>query len=215
MSSIYWHYYANYFIHMREQIIELLRCGPLTADEIAANVQLTTNAVRQHLATLERDGFVVRQGARHAPSAGKPPIVFAIAPQVEPTFSRAYAPVLTALAASLPDHIAPEALDALLADVAARLAALAPAPRGDFQRRVRAGADALESLGGLVEADGATLRACSCVLAEAVAVRPELCRAVEMFVSTVTGLEAHEQCDRTGAPRCRFVLTAKRSPDAA
>ncbi|HZS62217.1 MAG TPA: ArsR family transcriptional regulator [Gemmatimonadaceae bacterium] len=200
---------------MRDRIIELLRCGPLTADEIAAQVQLTTNAVRQHLATLERDGYVVRQGSRHAPSVGKPPIVFAIAPDIESTFSRAYAPVLTALVAALPDHVAPDALDGLLADVASRLAASAPAPRGEFQRRVRAGADALTALGGLVETDGHTLRACSCVLAEAVAARPELCRAVEMFVSAVTGLDAHEQCDRGGSPRCRFMLTAPSAPDAA
>lgn len=200
---------------MRDQIIELLRCGPLTADEIAAQVHLTTNAVRQHLVTLERDGYVVRQGARHLPSVGKPPIVFAIAPEMEPTFSRAYAPVLAAFAAALPDHVSPAVLDTLLADVASRLAALAPAPRGDFAQRVRAGAAALESLGGLVEADGSTLRACSCVLAEAVSARPELCRAVEMFVSAVTGLDARESCDRTGAPRCRFLLTAPRAPDAA
>jgi predicted ArsR family transcriptional regulator len=192
---------------MRERIIELLRCGPLTADEIAATVQLTTNAIRQHLATLERDGYVVRQGPRHVPSVGKPPIVFAIAPQVEATLSRAYAPVLTALAAALPDHVAPETIEALFADVASRLAALAPAPRGDAHRRIGAGAAALESLGGLIEVDGSTLRACSCVLGEAVAARPELCRAIEMFVSAVTGLDAREHCDRTGTPRCRFVLT--------
>ena len=200
---------------MREQIVELLRCGPRTADEIAEQVGLTTNAVRQHLATLERDGYVVRQGPRRVPSAGKPPIVFAIAPQVEAALSRAYAPVLTAVAAALPDHVPPQALEALLADVASRLATLAPTPRGDFQHRVRAGAAALESLGGLIEVDGSTLRACSCVLAEAVAARPELCRAVEMFVSAVTGLDAREHCDRTGAPRCRFLLTKRRAPDAA
>jgi predicted ArsR family transcriptional regulator len=195
---------------MRDRIIELLRCGPQTADEIAESVQLTTNAVRQHLATLERDGYVVRQGPRHTPSVGKPPIVFAIAPRVEATLSRAYAPVLAALAAALPDHVPPKALDGLLADVAARLAALAPPARGDFRQRVRAGAAALESLGGLVEADGSTLRACSCVLGEAVAVRPELCRAVEMFLSAVTGTRARAQCDRTGSPRCRFVLSPGR-----
>jgi predicted ArsR family transcriptional regulator len=196
---------------MREHIISLLRCGPLTADEIAEQVQLTTNAVRQHLTTLERDGYVVRQGPRHESTVGKPPIVFAIAPEVEATLSRAYAPVLTALAAALPDHVPPKALDALLADVAGRLAALAPAPRGDFRQRVRAGADALESLGGLIEVDGSTLRACSCVVGNAVAVRPELCRAVEMFLSAVTGTHVREECDRTGSPRCRFVLSPSRS----
>jgi predicted ArsR family transcriptional regulator len=196
---------------MRQQILALLRCGPLTADEIAVTVELTTNAVRQHLATLERDGFVVRQGPRHESTVGKPPIVFTIAPQVEATLSRAYAPVLTALAAALPDHVPAKAIDALFADVASRLASLVPPPRGDFKQRVRAGAAALESLGGLVEIDGSTLRACSCVLGDAVAARPELCRAVEMFVSAVTGTHAREQCDRTGSPRCRFTLSPSRS----
>jgi predicted ArsR family transcriptional regulator len=92
------------------------------------------------------------------------------------------------------------------------LAGSATPARGDFLQRLRTGAAALESLGGLIEIDGDTLRACSCVLAEAVAVRPELCRAVERFLSAVTGAEVRETCERhaAGAPRCRFVLSPRR-----
>jgi predicted ArsR family transcriptional regulator len=196
----------------RETIVHLLRCGPRTADEIAEAVGLTTNAVRQQLAVLERDGYVERRGSRHASTVGKPPIVFAIAPSVEANLSRAYAPVLTALVAALPDHVGADSVDALLDDAGARLAASVPPAHGDFNQRVRSGAAVLESLGGLIEIDGNTLRACSCVLAEAVAVRPELCRAVERFLSAVTGADVRETCDRSerGAPRCRFVVSPRR-----
>jgi predicted ArsR family transcriptional regulator len=195
----------------RAQIARLLRLGVQTVDELARAVALTPNAVRQHLATLERDGIVVRRGNRRGTAVGKPATVYEIAPDAEASFSRAYAPVLTALVAALPDHIAKPALGDLLRDVGVRLAAATPAARGDLRTRAAAGAAVLESLGGLTEivdeGDTVVIKGCSCPLAQAVAVCPELCEAVELMLAAVTGAVVREHCDRRDGPRCRFALT--------
>lgn len=196
----------------RARIARLLRQRVRTVDELARAIELTPNAVRQHLATLERDGIVVRRGNRRGTSVGKPATLYEISPDAEASFSHAYAPVLTALLAALPDHITKPALDDLLRDLGVRLAATSPAAHGDLRTRAEAGAAVLESLGGLTEivdeGDTVVIKGCSCPLAQAVAVRPELCAAVELMLATVTGAQVHEHCDRRDGARCRFEVTA-------
>jgi predicted ArsR family transcriptional regulator len=196
----------------RERLTDLLRRGERTVDELADAVGLTANAVRQHLAVLERDGVVARRGPRREGGVGKPATVYGITPEAERSFSRAYAPVLAALLAALPDHVAGADLEAILRDAAARLTADAPAPRGDFRRRVRVGAAVLESLGGVTETTqgrtGAVIEGCSCPLADAVVVRPELCRMIEWLLGAVVGARVEERCNRSaGHARCRFEIT--------
>jgi predicted ArsR family transcriptional regulator len=55
--------------------------------------------------------------------------------------------------------------------------------------------------------DGAwVIRSHGCPLGQAVAVRPELCRAVETMLAEVTRGPVREHCDRAGPPRCRFAI---------
>jgi predicted ArsR family transcriptional regulator len=50
------------------RIVELLRRGPLTIDEIAGAVGLTRTAVRAQLATLQREGIIEERGSQRGPS---------------------------------------------------------------------------------------------------------------------------------------------------
>ncbi|MFL5666689.1 MAG: ArsR family transcriptional regulator, partial [Ktedonobacteraceae bacterium] len=52
----------RFFTSTRGHIITLLRRAGHTVDELARALQLTDNAVRSHLATLERDGLVRQSG---------------------------------------------------------------------------------------------------------------------------------------------------------
>jgi predicted ArsR family transcriptional regulator len=89
----------------RARVIELLRGGRKTVDELAAALGLTDNAVRMHLAGLERAGLVRAEGVRRSGMAGKPATIYEIAPEAEPGFSRAYAPVLATLVEVLGDRL--------------------------------------------------------------------------------------------------------------
>ncbi len=196
----------------RGQIVGLLRKGAATVEDLARALGLTDNAIRSHLATLERDGLVRQEGVRRTPGAGKPATVYEIHPDAEPLFSRAYAPVLTALLDELADQLPAEQSDDLMRAVGRRLAgAVGRAPTGDLGTRVDAAAGVLNTLGGAAQVDRTegklVIRGCGgCPLSSATSRRPALCRALESFLSEYVGAPVQERCDRGDRPRCHFEI---------
>src|SRR5262245_16706050 len=98
----------------RGRVIARLRGGPCTVDELAAELGLTDNAIRQHLTALERDGVVRHAGVRRGPGAGKPASLYEVHPDAEALLSRAYAPALTALLAVLSGELPPAQMKKVL-----------------------------------------------------------------------------------------------------
>jgi predicted ArsR family transcriptional regulator len=201
----------RFFETTRGQIVALLRRGGRTVDELAAELQLSDNAVRSHLSTLERDLLVEQTGVRRTSGAGKPALLYELHPDAELLFSRAYPPVLTSVLETLVAECAPEQAMQLLRGIGHRLASQAGgrAP-GPLDKRVRAAAAVLVALGGDAEVvrddDGFCIRGNGCPLASAVAKRPELCHAVETLVGDVAGAAATTQCVHGERPSCRFAI---------
>jgi predicted ArsR family transcriptional regulator len=195
----------------RGQIVSLLRRGARTVEELARALRLTDNAVRNHLATLERDGIVRQDGVRRGQGAGKPAVLYEVRPEAEPLFSQAYPPVLAALVDVLADELPAEHAEALLREAGRRIArGLGGRASGSLEERARAAAAVLTALGGEVEVqtdDGTLrLRGYGCPLSAATRRRPEVCRAVEALVGEITGAPTRERCDRGDRPRCCFTL---------
>ena len=202
---------SRFFETTRGQIVSALRRGTATVDELARVVGLTDNGVRAHLATLERDGLIRQAGVRRGEGAGKPATLYEIHPDAEPALSRAYAPLLVALLDELAERIPEEQRDAIMSEVGRRLATAAPAPgSADLEKRVRAAATVLNSLGGETQVErrqGAlAIRGCGCPLSAVTARRPEVCRAVQTLLSEIIGAPVREQCDRDGRPQCCFEV---------
>ncbi len=195
----------------RGQIVSLLRRSARTVDDLAVELVLTRNAIRNHLATLERDGIVRQDGVRRGPGAGKPAVVYELHPDAEPLLSSAYAPVLRTLVDVLVAELPAAQADALLLKLGHQLAAGAGGrAQGDLPSRVKAAAAVLTSLGGdveITEENGALrIRGCACPVAATVSDHPEVCRAVETLVGDVTGERVRSQCDYSPRPRCCFVI---------
>jgi predicted ArsR family transcriptional regulator len=194
----------------RGQIVTLLRGGKRSVDELAAELGLTDNAVRAHLATLLREQIVEAAGVRRVGGVGKPASIYAIAPGALPIFSRAYSPLLAALLKELRAHEKPGAIRRLLARAGRRMA---PRDRveGTLEARARAGSNLLNELGGSTEisreANAFIIRGHGCPLSEAVDACPETCAAVEQMLADVTGASVVESCDRNGPPNCLFRVT--------
>jgi predicted ArsR family transcriptional regulator len=198
----------------RGRILGLLRCQSHTVEELAQALELTDNAVRAHLATLERDGMVRSAGVRRGPGAGKPSTVYELPPGADVLFSRAYPPMLGALLEEVVAQLPAEQLEALLVATGRRLAEpLLPPGTADRAARLLAAVEVLNALGGaatLEEGDhGAVIQGCGCPLASAVARRPELCRAFEALLSEVIGAPARQHCHHGDRPSCRFEIAAK------
>jgi predicted ArsR family transcriptional regulator len=198
----------RFFSTTRGHIVLLVRRSARTVDELARVLGLTRNAVRGHLATLERDGFVRRSGLRRAD--GKPAQLYDLTGEAAELFRRGYAPVLRGVLDVLAQQLPPEALSALLRDVGRTVVAGRRVPDDGVRERVAAGAELLNDLGGLAEVreidGGLAIQVSSCPLASAVIARPELCRVPEAMLAEIIGLPVQERCDRREPPRCFFDI---------
>jgi predicted ArsR family transcriptional regulator len=195
----------------RGQILALIRRGRQTVEELAAALELTDNAVRNHLATLERDSLIQQAGVRRSSGAGKPALLYQLHPDAEVLFSRAYPSVLTTVVESIVNACPPDQIDELLRDAGRRLARQAGGrATGTLENRVRTAAAALTALGGDVtvarEEGSLRIRGSGCPLSAAVSKQPGLCRAVETMVSEVAGAHARTCCEHGERPRCCFAI---------
>lgn len=194
----------------RGRLIALLRRDTRTVDDLASALHLTDNAVRAHLAALERDGIVRQCGVRRDGGVGKPAFAYELTADAEQFFPKPYAAVLNEMLDALEGHLPPEELEKLLRRIGARLASEYPPGQGDARMRLAAAVDALNQIGGLAELDMdggvLSLRGYSCPLAAVVPGHPDACRLAEAFVSEVAGVPVHERCKRETIPHCRFEL---------
>jgi DeoR family suf operon transcriptional repressor len=195
----------------RGQILALIRRGRQTVEELAAALELTDNAVRNHLATLERDSLIQQAGVRRSSGAGKPALLYQLHPDAEVLFSRAYPSVLTTVVESIVNACPPDQIDELLRDAGRRLARQAGGrATGTLENRVRTAAAALTALGGDMtvarEERSLRIRGSGCPLSAAVSKQPGLCRAVETMVSEVAGAHARTCCEHGERPRCCFAI---------
>ncbi len=200
----------RFFASTRGRIVVLLRRGPLSVSELARAVGLTDNALRGHLATLERDGLVEPRGVRRG--QGKPAGLYGLTHGAEALFPQGYALVLGSLLDALADRLPLYDRDALLEEAGRRTAAHLPPAAGDARARLESAAAALAELGGLAEVeeeDGRlALRAYGCPFGRVVPGHPEVCRLAAALLRELTALPIVERCPREGTPRCRFEVEA-------
>lgn len=198
---------------MRGRIIRLLRRGEKTVDELAAELGVTDNGVRSHLAVLENAGVVEQSSTRHTGTPGKPATVYRVAQEAEPHLSAAYAPILEALLVALENRLETKELDALFREVGRKLAEdQEAAPKSaSLATRARLAASLLGELGAEIDVEttdaGVVIKGHACPVASAVRVQPGVCRAMEELVAGVTGAHVRECCERAeGGARCRFEI---------
>src|ERR1041385_4385300 len=114
----------RFFDSTRGQIVTLLRTAPATVEELAGKLKLTDNAVRAHLATLERDGLVKQSGLRRGPR--KPHFTYVLTEEADRLFPKAYDALLNQLIAVLKTRLTPPAIGGALREVGRAIAAGAP-----------------------------------------------------------------------------------------
>ena len=200
----------RFFATTRGQVVTLLRAGERTVDDLAQALGLTDNAVRAHLAALERDGLVRQRGVRRG--GGKPAFAYGLTADAERLFPKADAIALRGLLDVLAERLPPDAFDELMRETGRRIAPASPAPEGDLRARVERATALLADLGGLAEwearDDGSfTIRGFSCPLAAASGC-PAVCRLAAALLSDVVGAPVRQQCDLGDPPRCRFEIAA-------
>ena len=189
----------------------------MTANEIAAQLGVTHNAIRAHLSALQRDQFIVENGRRE--SGTRPAIVYSLAPGADAVLSRAYIPFVAQLLRVLGDEMSRPALDKLMETVGRRLATNWPRTRGNLGQRVEAASLLLGQLGAVTDIEksgrGYVIRGHGCLLAEAVHGSPQVCRAMESLLGELLAAPVRECCERSEHPRCCFEIGSGRAVRAA
>src|SRR5512138_632519 len=167
----------------RDRVIDTLRRGPATLDDLAEDLALTRTAVRLQLAGLERDGQVVRRGTRRGRT--KPSQVYELTSEAEHRLSQAYIPVLTQLLHVLANRLSETDFDGVMRTVGRELLSGRPRPTGALRARAEAASALLNQLGGLTEVvddeRGILIRSYGCPLAATAVHHPETCSAMESF----------------------------------
>jgi predicted ArsR family transcriptional regulator len=192
----------------RGLIIDLVRRSRSSATEIAEQLGLSYNAVRAHLAALERDGLIRSAGLRRGGT--RPAVVYELAPGVDDALSRAYMPFASQLVRVLADRLSERELGETMREVGRRLAGELPPTSGPLMQRVESASAVLQELGAPNEIERTNgtvrIRGYGCLLAAAVHGEPHVCRAMETLLEELVGTPVRECCDREDRPRCCFEI---------
>lgn len=192
------------------EVLGLLRRGIGTVSELAKRLQLTDNAVRSHLLSLEKDGAVRRRGLKRGVS--RPHVIYELTGATQDLFPHAYDASLIALLGAMKRRFPPVTVSELLHLAGARLARrFQKGGRGkSITQRAQDAARILNRLGGSArlfrEGRELTIRSSACPLSAVVVEHPETCALVEKLLSRVCGTAVKETCARGETPRCIFRL---------
>lgn len=198
----------RFFASTRGQVVLLLRGGATTVADLASALALTDNAVRAHLAALERDGLV-RQGPPRR-GTSKPAFTYHLTPAADRLFPHAYGLLLWHFIDVLAKQVPPDQLVSALRQVGSRLAAGYAAPTGNLSERVAGAVDVLHELGGITDAEsseeGFVIQGRDCPFAAAASGHPVVCQLGEALLSDYLGVTVTAECETSGEPHCRFVV---------
>ena len=188
-----------------------------TVEEIAGDIELSPTVVRQHLAALQRRGYVKQVEPRR--TAGRPGFVFALSPAGSELFPRQYSWFTALVLGSLKHQQGAEGLGQYLRGMAQALAQSLAAERGNPEPHLRltALAETMNQLGYDAEltqddANGAEIRAYNCVYHHLARDYPQVCEFDLELMAQVSGRRVeHLECMVRGGQCCRFSLIEQRS----
>ena len=198
--------------HPERRVLDYLRRGPLTVDELAAEMHVTTNAVRNQLSKLLRANLVERAGSKPGPT--KPAAVYAITLDGEMQFSTIYLPVLTQFLRTAEEQCTSKELMTFMSSTGRALGKRYPKPKGPLKARANAAAQLLRVLGAIPEVQSANgsvvIRTLGCPLSALTTENAAACRIIEGLVSEYADAVARTCCILEPTPRCCFEISAKK-----
>ncbi len=206
---------ARFFQTTKGKIVtELRRRRSASAVDLAEVFGISTNAVRQQLLTLERDGYVVERSVRRGPT--KPTLQYSLAPAADALFPQRYDKMLNAVLHEIRESLGGAALETVLGKLGERAATnyrarlTAPDVKGRtyelaaLLRENGVVADVVETPGGGIE-----LREHNCPYGQTVGEHPEVCSIIHTVLQETVSSEMRQiESIATGGDACRFEISA-------
>ncbi len=193
----------------------------MTVDELSRKLEVTRNAVRQHLASLENDGLIEPGNSR--PSGGRPEQLYVLSDKGKEIFPRQYSWFAELVVESIRDEAGEDVLNDRLERMGTRIAdqLLAQTPQAtDQQQQVEKLAGIMQQMGyntgGATVVDGQpVIEADNCVFHNLAMKNPEICRFdIAMMEKFTGGKIDHQECMALGGNICRFAFSpaSKKKP---
>lgn len=203
---------ARFFQSTRGRIVtELRRRRSASAVDLASEFGLSTNAVRQQLAFLERDGFVAERSVKRGRT--KPTLEFSLTPAAGELFPQRYDRILNAVLREVRETRGEGAVSEIFEHMGERAARRHESRLAgkDLRGRVYELSEILRENGvetEVVETErGLELREHNCPYANTVAEHPEVCKVIHTVLKeTFPGAPAQVESLATGGSACRFEI---------
>ncbi len=186
----------------------------LTVDELSRNLEVTRNAVRQHLASLENDGLIEPGISR--PSGGRPEQLYILSDKGKEMFPRQYSWFAELVVESIRDEagesVLKQRLDHMGERIGDQLLAQNPA-QANLQSQVEKLSGIMHEMGysthGVSVIDGKpVIEADNCVFHNLAMKNPDICRFDLAMMSKFTGSKIdHQECMALGGNICRFKFS--------
>ena len=195
------------------KVLAQLRHRPMTVEELATALHLTSNAVRNQLHRLEEARLIERKGRRSGVS--KPSVLYSVTVAGQIQFSTLYLPVLAEFLEVAEGQCSGKQLIGFMRQTGKSLARRYPKPSGALNSRVADGARLLRSFGGLTQVETSNgsviLRSKACPLAALTTENNAACRVLEGLLAEYLSATVRTCCDTANEPRCCFSVTRRAS----
>ena len=199
----------------QKELLQLLlknKAG-LTADELSAQLEITRNAVRQHLAALENDGLV-KKGITRA-SGGRPEQLYVLTDKGNECFPRHYAWFAQLLIESVQQDAGADGLNERLSSMGALVGKQLRTQHPELVNRgekIQKLAEIMEQLGYNARSTGSdkatVLEADNCVFHTLALANPNICQFDLALLAAFTDSAVdHQECMAKGGNICRFKFS--------
>jgi predicted ArsR family transcriptional regulator len=205
----------------RKDILDLLRArSQATVKEIGDTLGLTATGIRQHLAVLERDGFVATHEERG--HVGRPALVYRLTNAGDALYPKKYDELSNALIEEARTILGPQALAQLMKSVANRFAAphLPRLANKTPAERIEAVREIIEARGNVVtladDAGGASsIRKHTCEYWNVATKNSIVCALDVEFVRQLAGADARLTTSLLRGDDCCTFHTKADAPNSA
>ncbi len=193
----------------RRLLGQVMRHEGSTVEELAETLEVSRNAVQQHVTGLERDGLIRVSG--HRTTGGRPSRAYSLTEAALELFPRSYARLADDMLRNVRALFGEEGLERMLTKMADELATeLAPRLAGkQGSERLLVVAAILSELGYDASVDDqGRLRAANCIFHQLARSSPAVCRYDQILLQRLLGEDVHLQsCITEGTAACVFGLS--------
>lgn len=204
----------------QKQLLKLLRGKKpgMSVDELSKGLEITRNAVRQHLASLEGAGLITA-GSTRPSGGGRPQQLYVLTELGKESFPRQYSWLAQLVVASVQQEEGSENMGKRLNDIGVGVAQQIRSQYPELkthEEKVEKLAEVMDQLGynakKTIMPDGETvIEADNCVFHRMAVKDREICHLDKGLMETFTDSKVdHDECMAHGGDLCRFRFSSKK-----